>query len=81
MRVCDLQPADRIETADRVGTCVAVHRPHPHWKHLCLVVWLLDDGTWSFDALDARQDVGQLVDVVPDAERVGAVRQLVEGRQ
>lgn len=38
---------------------------HPLYAGLRLVVWRLDDGGWSHDALRPDQDVGTAVDTVP----------------
>lgn len=52
---------DVIELAGRRGTFLGAS-PHPTYPHpIRLVVWRLDDGNLSFDALDYRQHVGELV--------------------
>ena len=38
---------------------VARVESHPLWPGLCMVIWKLADGSWSHDALDPRQDVGE----------------------
>lgn len=58
-KVADLMPGNEVWHTDRSAIFVA-QTEHPIWPHLRLVVWKLDDGTWSHDALDARQDVGQV---------------------
>ncbi len=56
--VADLIPGDIVDVpVAGAGTFVA-RCQHPIWPHLQLVIWRLADGTWSLDALDARQYVG-----------------------
>lgn len=60
-RVIDLVPGCRV-TVDQIkatATYIAQTR-HPLWPHLQLVIWKLDDGTWSHDALSPMQDVGRI---------------------
>jgi hypothetical protein len=54
--------------ADRWAVFVA-RTEHPIWPHLQLVIWRMDDGSWSHDALLARQDVGAVTDATPDERR------------
>lgn len=56
-RVSDLTPGDEVMLLGRSAVFVA-QTEHPIWPGLRLVVWKLDDGSWSHDALDARQEVG-----------------------
>lgn len=53
-------PGDVVVLSGMRGTHI-VHTQHPIWPQLELVIWRLDDGSISFDALDPRQDVGELV--------------------
>jgi hypothetical protein len=59
-----------------VGEVVALHastrrgiflgrRAHPRYPYLQAVTWLMDNGEWFIDALDAQQDVGEVVDHCP----------------
>jgi hypothetical protein len=57
--VSDLQPGDLV-THSGMSAVFITRTPHPAWPALELVVWRLDDGTPSFDALAAAQDVGQV---------------------
>lgn len=57
MRVVDLQPGQYIELAGKGATFLTVNH-HPLDRGMALVVWYLDDGTWSFDSLMWNQDVG-----------------------
>jgi hypothetical protein len=41
--------------------------PHPIWPNLRLVIWKMADGSWSHDALDPRQDVGEIEPATPEA--------------
>ena len=61
MKVADLTPGDLFDVPFRGGTAVFVAQvdPHPIWPYLRLVIWRMGDGSWSHDALDARQDVGE----------------------
>lgn len=52
-----LVPGDIVATDDRSGTFITATQ-HPLWPHLQLVIWRMDDGSWSHDALSAHQDVG-----------------------
>lgn len=58
MIVADLTPGDLIGNSGMSALYVA-QAQHPIWPRLRLVIWRLSDGTWSFDALDSRQEVGE----------------------
>lgn len=48
-------------------------QPHPLYPGLVLIIWKMDSGNYSFDALGPRQDVGNLVgrnDPTARAERL-----------
>ena len=68
--VSELAPGDVIESFRRRAVVIAVTN-HPIWTSCRLVVWRLEDGMWSFDALDPRQEVGKAVDHDPEALRWG----------
>lgn len=58
--VSQLMPGDIV--ADPLGgehVFVARVPHHPLWPQLSMVIWKLADGTWSHDALDPHQDVGE----------------------
>ena len=57
MRVADLKPGQYIELAGK-GATFLMMTAHPINHGMALVVWQLDDGTWSFDCLSWMQDVG-----------------------
>lgn len=57
--VADLTPGDIVDNFGTHATFVAATQ-HPIWPHLQLVIWHLADGTWSHDALNLHQDVGQV---------------------
>lgn len=66
--VADLTPGDRLtmsspftETGEQSSTFVA-QCPHPLYRGLQLVIWRMDDRTWSHDALDARQELPGTLD-------------------
>lgn len=60
--VRDLIPGDAV--IDRLGmfdgdpVFVARVEPHPLYPTLVMVIWRMPDRSWSHDALDARQEVG-----------------------
>jgi hypothetical protein len=45
---------------------------HPLFDGFTLVIWKMEDGTWSHDALLATQEVGE---VVPGEDRVANLQQ------
>ena len=52
------------------GVLISKTRPHPRWPNMMLAVWYMRSGSFgrmepwiSFDALDPRQDVGQVVGI------------------
>jgi hypothetical protein len=57
-----LRPGDVVEHAGE-RACHVAHLPHPIFSGLLLVIWMLerDGGSYSFDALNALQEVGELV--------------------
>jgi hypothetical protein len=60
IKVYDLVPGMVVENPvepERWGVFV-VSCPHPLYSSLRMVVWRMPDGSWSHDALDSRQDVG-----------------------
>jgi hypothetical protein len=72
-RVDELIPGDRIQVLGRTSTYVG-RLSHPIWKHLQLVIWRMDDGTWSHDALDIRQEVGSIQPTTPE-QRMQCLKQ------
>lgn len=76
-RVMDLVPGDEITLA--LDSAVFVARTeHPLYVGLDLVVWRMADGSWSHDALNRHQDVGQ---VTPSdhVTRIGRLRSALHG--
>jgi hypothetical protein len=71
VRVGSLWPGDVIEMLGR-RACFIAQTDHPLWPHLRLVVWRMDDGSWSHDALSVWQDVGRAV--VLDVQRPEILR-------
>jgi hypothetical protein len=53
-----------VTQAGRSAVYVA-QAEHPLYAGLRLVVWKLDDGSWSHDALRPDQDVGEAAVTVP----------------
>lgn len=58
--VAELQPGMVIAHTGRTATVITTC-PHPLHQGFTLVVWRLDDGTTSLDALSPRQEVGDEV--------------------
>lgn len=67
-RVEELLPGDVIENAGTRAMYIA-QGPHPAWRNLRLVIWRMQDGNWSFDALSPGQYVGQYVPPVDHLAR------------
>jgi hypothetical protein len=64
--VSDLTPGDLVNLAGMTGVFIS-RGVHPIWPELMLVTWWLPVASeWSLDALDARQEIG---DVTPSDER------------
>lgn len=72
--VAQLVPGDQVLGLEGPVTFVQ-QAEHPLWPHLRLVIWKMPDGSWSHDALDARQEVGALAVQSTPAERKQALRQ------
>jgi hypothetical protein len=75
--VAELIPGDLVTQAGTSAIFIA-RSTHPLWPNLQLVVWRLDDGSWSHDALDARQDVGD-VEPAGDESRTARLRAALLG--
>ena len=60
VKVGDLVPGDIVENGPMKATFIGRHGHHPRYPNtaLNLVVWVLEDGTLSFDALLSEQEVG-----------------------
>lgn len=58
-KVNELRPGDEVIFGGGRATFVATE-PHPKYPSLRLVIWRLDDGSWSLDALDPWQVVGTI---------------------
>lgn len=61
MQVQDLQPGDVIEIVGEKAVYIT-RSSHPVYRGLDLVIWKLEDGTYSFDALHCKQEIGEKVD-------------------
>lgn len=65
MRVRALTPGSVIQVMEtEKATCIGVIEMHPVWPQLSLVIWVLEDGTVSLDALHPKQDVGKEIDLL-----------------
>lgn len=75
MRVCDLLPGDVVwhEAIPGVEAIFVQRAEHPLYPGLQLVVWRMNDGTWSHDALADAQDVGNVTLATPE-ERTANLR-------
>jgi hypothetical protein len=79
VRVSELLPGDLVTLPEADASATFIQQvQHPLWPHLRLVIWKLDDGTWSLDALDARQDVGLRADL-SHADRKQALQRALLG--
>jgi hypothetical protein len=76
--VSELLPGDRAELGGQGAVFIAAV-PHPCWPRLRLVIWRLDDGSWSLDALAARQEIGEAA-ASGAGERWARVRAAFSGR-
>jgi uncharacterized protein (DUF779 family) len=70
--VAELVPGDLVVNTHRSAVFIA-RTQHPLWPHLQLVIWHLHEPgyEWSLDALDARQEVG---DITPASDEDRAMR-------
>ena len=57
--VAHLRPGDQTTHATGTATYIT-QTQHPIWPRLQLVIWRMNDGTWSHDALSPAQEVGCL---------------------
>lgn len=55
--VAELLPGDLVSQGGMSAVFIT-HCQHPIWPDLRLVIWRLDDGGWSHDALRHDQEVG-----------------------
>lgn len=69
--VAELTAGDLV-TNGGMSAVFIIRGPHPIWPGLALVIWRLDDGSWSFDALDFHQDVGDVTLPAGRQERLRA---------
>ena len=59
IRVMNLYPGDLVTSGGASAVCIARTR-HPLYPEFALVIWRLEDGTISLDALAPWQEVGEL---------------------
>jgi len=76
-RVVHLQPGDLVTNGGMSAVFIA-RTVHPVWPVLQLIVWRLDDGTASFDALRSDQEVGEVAPAT-SAERYDRLVEAVRG--
>jgi hypothetical protein len=78
--VDQLLPGDLV-TKDFESAIYVAQTRHPLWLNLQLVIWRMEDGNWSHDALFAAQDVGEAAASTAE-ERTQRLRQaLLAGRE
>lgn len=78
-RVANLLPGDLVTgPGNERAVVLCVHTPHPLYLGLAMVLWRLEDGRLSPDALDLRQVVGTVVRTGRD-DRVARLRQALRG--
>ena len=76
-RVMDLVPGDLVLLAGRSAVFVAKTN-HPLYSTLDLVIWRVDDGSWSHDALLPHQYIGEAT--ASDLQtRIGRLRDAFHG--
>lgn len=63
-RVADLQPGDLVTQGGESAVFI-VSTQHHAYRALRLVIWRLDDGTISADALAYIQEVGEVTTATP----------------
>jgi len=71
MKVKDLQPGDVFEMPFREGEHLATYvggGPHPKYRGMALVIWVMHNGTMSYDALAYDQELyhGKLVNMTKE---------------
>jgi hypothetical protein len=59
-RVIDLRPGDEVRLSGVQAVYIG-RTAHPLWPALELVVWRMGDGSVSFDALNAVQEIGEML--------------------
>jgi hypothetical protein len=62
--VSRLQPGDLVFNGADSAVFVT-STPHPFWPSMQLVLWKMNDGTWSHDALVSYQEVGKTFYSIP----------------
>lgn len=72
--VQDLLPGNTVRMGEQSAIFVG-RSDHPKYPNLQLVIWKLDDGAWSLDALFDTQEVGEVEDET-DEERWEAIREV-----
>lgn len=77
-KVKELTAGDKVELAGHSAIFVT-EGPHPLYPKLRLVVWRVDGREWSFDALSAEQEVGEVVQGETAETRNKRLRQILMG--
>jgi len=70
--VQDLLPGNTVRLGGQSAVHIS-HSDHPKYPGFQLVIWKLNDGTWSLDALFDTQEVGEMEDET-DEERWEALQ-------
>ena len=66
-------PGDFVQSGSNWAVYIA-RTQHPLYPKLQLVIWRLADGSWSHDALDPRQEVGEVIPFDSSEARVARLR-------
>lgn len=61
IKVRELIPGMEIVGPGSVLITFIIQQVHPIWPNFQMVVWKLHDNSYSFDALDAEQEVGECI--------------------
>ena len=75
--VADLIPGDLVRNGGMEAVYIT-QSPHPLYPGLRLVIWRLGEG-WSFDALDSRQEVGEVWMASDFDARMARLREILLG--
>ncbi len=70
--VYELLPGDEVTLPGFPPAVFIDKTVHPLWRHMMLVIWQLDDGSWSLDTLAIGQEIGQVTpsDLASRTERL-----------
>lgn len=55
MKVMNLEPGDVFDIGEETAIFICREKVHPLYPNLCLTVWQMSDGSYSFDAVSPLQ--------------------------